>query len=300
MGTAASPLDALVDDFVRSLRARNLSPKTIKGYGEAARLFASYAADNGLPVEPAKVRKVDVEAFVTDQLERWTPSTAATRFRYLQQFWKWLAEEGEIPVSPMARMSPPKIDERPVPILTDDEMRRLIKGCAGTRFDDRRDVTLVRLFASTGIRLGEMAGVTIDALDRDTQRVLVIGKGDRGRWAPYGPKTAVALDRYLRDRRRHPRADLPWLWLGVRGRLTDSGIAQVLERRAVAVGIDGMHAHRFRHTYAHRWLAAGGTEGDLQELAGWKSPQMLARYGASARAERAAAAYQRLDLEGGL
>jgi hypothetical protein len=53
-------------------------------------------------------------------------------------------------------------------------------------------------------------------------------------------------------------------------------------------------------TYAHPWPAAGGTEGDLQELAGWKSPQMLARYGASARAERAAAAYQRLDLEGEL
>jgi len=58
--------------------------------------------------------------------------------------------------------------------------------------------------------------------------------------------------------------------------------------------------HRFRHDAAHRALDAGKAEGDLQELTGWRSPQMLARYGTSARSERARRAYQRIDLEADL
>jgi integrase len=158
----------------------------------------------------------------------------------------------------------------------------------------------VRLFLASGVRLGEMAGIRVDDLSLDEGAVLVYGKGDRARWVSFGDRTTVALDRYLRERMRHRGAERPELWLGPRGPLTDSGISQVLRRRAKLAGVDDLHPHRFRHTFAHRWLAAGGTEGDLQELAGWRSPQMLARYGASARSERARAAYRRIDVEGDL
>jgi integrase/recombinase XerD len=156
------------------------------------------------------------------------------------------------------------------------------------------------MFIATGVRLGEMAGVKLDSLARDEQSVFVIGKGDRGRWVPYSDKAAQALDRYLRMRRRHEHADLDWLWIGQRGRLTPSGITQVLRRRAKQAGLSDVRPHRFRHTFAHEALDAGMAEGDLQELAGWRSPQMLARYGASARSERARRAYRRIDLEAGL
>ena len=69
----------------------------------------------------------------------------------------------------------------------------------------------------------------------------------------------------------------------------------MLKRRAAAAGIEGMHAHRFRHTFAHEWLAAGGTEVDLQSLGGWRSREMLARYGASVRSERAIDAHRPLS-----
>jgi integrase len=99
------------------------------------------------------------------------------------------------------------------------------------------------------------------------------------------------MDRYLRVR----RSDLAELWIGAKGPMTPSGIAQMIRRRATQAGIGHIHPHQFRHTFAHRWLEAEGQEGDLQEIAGWRSREMLRRYGASSRAERARKAHRRLS-----
>ncbi len=104
-----------------------------------------------------------------------------------------------------------------------------------------------------------------------------------------------ALDRYVRLRSRHEAAALPWLWLGRRGRLTDSGIAQALRDRGAAAGVSMLHAHQFRHSYAHTMLAGGMQETDLMQLAGWRSREMVARYAASTRSDRAIAAARRFN-----
>jgi len=70
----------------------------------------------------------------------------------------------------------------------------------------------------------------------------------------------------------------------------------MLRRRGLAAGVEGLHAHQFRHTAAHRWLAEGGGETDLMRIMGWKSPQMLRRYGASKADERAREAHRRMAL----
>lgn len=297
MAAAGDSIEALIPSFARSLRARNRSPRTISSYVGTAEMFAEFLKAKRLKRRSVRdVTRSDVELFVEDQLQRNSASTAASRYRYLQQFFRWATAEDEIERSPMDGMSPPSVGEKPVPVLADDELTSLLKACDGKTFEDRRDTAIVRLFIDTGIRLGEMAGIAVADLDLDRQCVVVTGKGNRGHVVTFGNKSALALDRYLRLRGRHRQHESPMLWVGPKGALTDSGITQVLKRRAGSAGIDGMHAHRFRHTFAHRWLANGGSEGDLQAIANWKSPQMLARYGASARAERAAASARRLAL----
>ena len=114
------------------------------------------------------------------------------------------------------------------------------------------------------------------------------GKGGRPRVVRIGHEAARALDRYLRIRSRHAQAWRPQLWLGVsnRGPMTANGIYQMIARRGRQAGVDAW-THRFRHHFSHTWLDRGGAEGDLMELNGWSSPQMLHRYGGSAGGARA-------------
>ncbi len=287
---------ALVSDFERSLRAANKSPKTVKIYGEAARGLASFLATNGMPTDADKIRREHVETYIEDQIAKWRPATANQRYRSLAQFWKYLEEEGEVRVSPMTKMKPPRVPEELVPVVGEEELKRLLAACEGRAFDDRRDMAMLRMLIATGMRAGELVGMRVVDLDRDGQVAFVVGKGRRPRACPYGSKAAAALDRYLRMRAKHAHAENEWLWLGKRGRVTDSGLRQMVERRSEEAGIGRIHPHQLRHTYAHAFLAEGGNEGDLMMLAGWRSRQMLQRYAAATVADRARTAYRRMNI----
>jgi len=290
---AINDLRELRRGFEVSLRSRNRSPRTIKSYLEALDLYVEFAVGAGFPTAVDRINRDHIETFLADQLTRWRPKTAQIRYGALRQFLKWCVEEGEITASPMVNIKPPTVPEVPVPVVSDDDLRKLLKACEGPGFEERRDTAILRLFIDCGLRLAEVTGLKLDDVDWDLEVVGVVGKGSRPRAVPYGSKTAQSLDRYLRVRKRHAQKDLPNLWLGTKGPLTPNGIAQMLRRRCDKAGIDRLHPHQLRHTAAHVAAKSLG-DSDMMRIFGWRSRQMLLRYGASGADERARDAYKRL------
>jgi integrase/recombinase XerD len=299
---AAPRLDLLLPSWQLSLRADRKSETTLKTYSNGVRYYLHWCAEQ----EAEPLERASIRGWVAGLLDKGNaPATAKARQLAVRRFAAWLAEEGEIPADPFLGIKAPKLDTKVVEPLTDDELRAILKACtppkgatATEMLRHRRDEAILRLMLETGARAGEV--VAMERADVDAANGTAIirkGKGGKGRIVPFGPHTALALDRYMRLRTHHRLADSPALWLGDRGKgFTYDALHQALGERARAAGIAGFHPHKMRHTAAHRWLAAGGSEGGLMAVAGWTRPDMLLRYTKAQASSRAATEARGLNL----
>jgi site-specific recombinase XerD len=287
-------LQDLQRSFLRHLQAETLSPNTLRLYGQAVRFFSRWIESEGRTATLDELNRAAIREWLAVLSETHEPGTVKIRYRGLYRFCVWLVDEDEFPSNPMAKMSPPTLTMKPVPIISDDDLAALLKACAGKEFNDRRDEALIRLLLDCGLRVSEACGLRVDQLDLDQGMAIVKGKGSKVRPVYYSARTARALDRYLRMRSRHRWAHLDALFLTQRGALSPDGARDRVNVRARIAGIDHVWPHQFRHTFAHDFLMSGGQERDLKRLAGWSSDVMLERYGASAADARAKAAAQRL------
>lgn len=295
----AELLDDLAASWVRDLRAADKAPLTIKQYMLAVNQFRDWCIGQDRPATAESLTKHAIAGWLGDLADEGRePATLVIRHKSLHRFCRWLVAEDELDRDPMANLQAPAAKPKPVPLINDADVTKLLKACEGKEFSERRDLAIIRVLFDCGLRISECAGLEISDVDMKHHDVVhVRGKGDIHRAVPFGAKTGQALDRYLRARRGHKMADFTdALWLGIRGPYTADGVEYTLKKRARQAGLDHIHAHQFRHGAAHQWLVSGGQERDLKRLMGWRSDAMLERYGNSAADQRAREAFKRLRL----
>ena len=251
-----------------ALRAERKSPQTLKAYGDGLRFYLAWCDENA--AEP--MTKPALNLWVAELLEAGAAaSTARARQLAVRRFSAWLAEEGEIPVEPFLGIEAPKLDERVVEPLTDDELRALLKACQPPKKSEpkeamrhRRDEALVRVMFETGTRAGEAVALQLEDVDLMAGSITVRrGKGGKGRTVPIGPDATLALDRYLRLRRSHRLAETNDLWLGDRGKLKKNGLSgqalasvDTLDKAQTLIGLGAADDKQYTSLFNQRSAAS--------------------------------------------
>lgn len=292
--------EALLESWGLSLHGKR--PRTVALYLAELRRFAAWQAEHARAGggDLTQVTKRDVEAWIgAQQAAGRAQATIRSRWIALRNFYGWATDEGEVDANPVAKVVVAKPNPPAPSVLTEADLAALLKVCEGTDFAARRDTAIIRVLLATGLRVSELVALEVADLDlRNRVASVRDGKGGRARIVKYDAATAAALDRYKRARARHRFAGLAALWIGHRGPMTRKGLGPLLARRAAEAGIGHVHPHQLRHTWADRWLAAGGTEGDLMRLGGWESAEIMRRYGESRAVDRALAAYDLVNPMG--
>lgn len=303
---ATHAIDRL-SDWQTALRAENKAPGTVTIYADGATRYLRWCAEQDHP----PMSRTALNQWIAGLLETGAaPGAARIRQLAVRRFASWLTAGGEIHIDPFPGVKAPRVEPPLVEPLTDDELFALVKTCGVPEplaetaapiagfLHHRRDEAIIRLMFETAIRSGELVDLQLDDLDLIARLITMRhGKGGRGRIIPIGQATTEALLAYLDERERHRLAHTADLGLGSRGEpFGREGLSRSLRRRATRAGLAGFRPHRLRHTAAHRWLAAGGSESGLMAIAGWTRTDVLMRYTRARAAERAAEEARRLDL----
>jgi integrase/recombinase XerC len=267
-------------DYERHLASeRNLTAHTVRAYiGDIAGLL-DHAARLGMG-DAGELDLRTLRSWLAKQQSMGrSRTTMARRATAARVFTAWLARTGRIPVDPGAALGSPKTHKSLPPVLRLDEAADLIRAATALADDGSpvglRDVAMLELLYATGIRVGELAGLDLDDLDRDRNVVRVLGKGRKERSVPFGHPAARALDRWLSEGRPQLRAEGAGaaLFVGARGKRIDQRAVRTLvhQRIAEVPGAPDIGPHGLRHTAATHLLEGGADLRAVQELLGHAS-----------------------------
>lgn len=298
--TESVDIDNRQTQYRTFLESENKSPETIRTYFRGLQSFDRWLTNS--PGAPTIMNATEetVRTFIAALGKTHAATTVVTYWSGLRAFYSWASDKGYVAVNPMTQIKKPHAAPPEIPNIPIDSVRKMINVCNPAEFNGVRDRAIIALLFSTGMRRGELVGLTIHSYDRKTHQLVVLGKGSKYRIIAIDESTRPHLNAYLRIRSLHGLASTTEsLWLGKRGPLNGTAIGQLLTRRAKSAGVDAkINPHTWRHTYSHNYLNQGGSVDGLMANAGWARMAMVERYAKAERATRAAKEQTNLNLGG--
>jgi integrase/recombinase XerC len=271
-----------VTEFLTHLdKERGQSAHTIKAYGRDLDAFVAFCDRHyGGKWVWGSIDRLGLRGFLGELQRRGlSKRTAARALSAVRSFYRYLQVHHGLTNGVARAAKVPKLDKR-LPTYLDrpltDRLFQWAEGrAAADEFGPTRDLAILELFYSTGIRLSELSGMNLEDLDLLSDQAKVRGKGRKERIVPVGSRASLALRRYLNLREQvlaRVGGDRRAVFLGRRGRrLAPRGIQRVVHQMFEAVGGDNLRVHSLRHTFATHMLDAGADLRAVQELLGHAS-----------------------------
>lgn len=264
-----------IDDFLNHLRVeRGLAPGSLRGYAADLQQFRAFCAERGVH-QPAQVTRDLLSAYSTHLMASGlAPATVHRKMAPVRTLCRYLVREGYLDADPADGLPRPKAPQRLPKALTVAEVSKFLAFRHPDPNTDLRDRALLELMYGAGLRVGELAALTIDDVDLQERTVRCRGKGGKERVVPFGLPAARAIQAYINGPRRkalrRPEAALFVTRLG-RG-FTTSGLWRLIVQRAAAAGITKhVSPHTLRHSFATHLLEGGADLRVVQELLGHAS-----------------------------
>ena len=252
---------------------RNASHYTVRNYTTDLLHFFNFLRTK----EISSLKEVDrhvVRDYLSHLMERgFVKASIARKLSAIRSFYRYLHREGIVPTNPLATISSPKLDKRLPSFLTIEEVERLLEAPDLSKPQGQRDRAILELLYASGLRVSELAQLTLKQIDLDTNEIRVWGKGSKERVVLMGEPAAKAIKEYLRQGRPKLLGDKKesnafFLNKGGR-RLSERDVQRRLEKYAKVAGIDKrVHPHLLRHTFATHLLDGGADLRVVQELLG--------------------------------
>jgi len=302
MGTIAAAeirigitIDELVDRYELSNHADGKSPKTIKWYSEILWSFSAYIKErrgysdiSNFNMDLAREyivylrnkHKFQGHPYIPEQGHLLSPKTVQCHVRALKAFSSWLYNEGCTDGNRLGHLKLPKAPSKIMEPLTSEEIEMVSAAIDKSSPAGMRNYAVVVTLLDTGLRASEIAGVTLGQLNLDAGYIKVMGKGSKERIVPIGKYVQKTLWVYIEKGRPKPAfSDCDNLFLSPGGRpITGNTIKLVFSRLAKRSGVERLHAHLCRHTFAINYLLNGGDIFSLQQILGHTSLDMVRLY----------------------
>ena len=261
------PFAATFESFVRSLYAKNRTPATLTAYRSDVLQFLTWLIDNTIATTPAEVSRADITDYLADRHQAGVSGLSRARnLATIREYFRHLVDDGQLSTSPAEGIITPKREKRGRNYLSEEAYTKLLNLAGGTP----RDYAILQLFLQTGVRVSELAALSLDDADLDQGVLRVTGKGMADREIPLNRKAAWALRTWQTAR---PTTGHRTLFtnrygapLGVRG------IQKLVTRYRRASGIEKrITPHSLRHTFATEKARRGIGAFQLRDFMGHAS-----------------------------
>jgi integrase/recombinase XerC len=270
-----------IDQFLLSLRERNVSAHTIKAYSGDLSSFAGYAGSRSW----ASIDHITIRGFLSVLYERGLSKTSVARaLAAVRSLFRWLAQEGVVQQNPATLVSTPKTPKKLPRVPTIEEMNAVLEGGLeeAAAFPER-DRLMMELLYGCGIRNSELVGINVEDLRLSANAVLIRGKGKKERIVPFGDAVRAAYTGYMPVRHQvlaSRKKSSSALLLNMRGgRLTTRSVGRIIKKIAVARGLSpDVHPHTLRHAFGTHLLEEGADLRAIQEMLGHARLATTQRY----------------------